>query len=100
MVVNVHESFSDVERSLASDEEGLRRVKEFHRHIFDISLQSLRSHVRRRTGVELRGAIAHVDASTGSVLKTFTTNPGVDLFLLGQGLPTMGVPVNDHLHSN
>jgi hypothetical protein len=22
------------------------------------------------------------------------------LFLLGQGLPTLGVPVNDHLHSN
>jgi hypothetical protein len=34
------------------------------------------------------------------VLKTFTTNPAVELFLLGQGLPTLGVPVNDHVHSN
>jgi uncharacterized protein YbcI len=100
MVVGIHEAFSPVERRLAADEEGLSRVQDFHRYLFDHSLDSLRNHVRRSTGVELRGAIAHVDASTGSVLKTFTTNPAVELFLLGQGLPTLGVPVNDHLHSN
>jgi uncharacterized protein YbcI len=100
MVVHLHEAFSPVERRLAADEEGSNRVKEFHRYLFDHSLDSLRSHVRRSTGVELRGAIAHIDTTTGSVLKTFTTNPAVELFLLGQGLPALGVPVNDHLHSN
>jgi hypothetical protein len=31
------------------------------------------------------------------VLKTFTTAAAVDLFLLGRGLPALGVPVNAHL---
>jgi uncharacterized protein YbcI len=100
MVVNLHEAFSPVERRLAADEEGSHRVQDFHRYLFDNSLQALRSHVRRSTGVELRGAIAHVDTTTGSVLKTLTTNPAVELFLLGQGLPALGVPINDHVHSN
>jgi uncharacterized protein YbcI len=100
MVVSLHEAFSPVEHRLANDEEGRSRVKDFHTHMFDNSLNALRSHVQRNTGVELRGAIAHIDTTTGSVLKTFTTNPTVELFLLGQGLPTLGVPVNDHLYSN
>jgi len=100
MVVNLHEAFSPVERRLAANEEGSIRVQDFHRYLFDNSLQALRSHVRRSTGVELRGAIAHVDTTTGSVLKTLTTNPAVELFLLGQGLPALGVPINDHVHSN
>lgn len=100
MVVNLHEAFSPVERRLAADEEGSSRVQAFHRYLFDNSLHALRSHVRRSTGVELRGAIAHVDTTTGSVLKTLTTNPDVELFLLGQGLPALGVPINDHVHSN
>ena len=100
MVVSLHESFSPVERRLAADAEGASRVKDFHRYLFDNSLDSLRSHIRRSTGVELCGAIAHIDTTTGSVLKTFTTNHGVELFLLGQGLPALGVPVNDHLHAD
>ena len=100
MVVSLHEAFSPVERRLAVDEDGSNRVRDFHRYLFENSLDSLRTHVRRNTGVELRGAIAHVDTTTGSVLKTFTTNPAVELFLLGQGVPSLGVPVNDHVHSN
>lgn len=100
LVVSLHEAFSPVERRLAADEEGAARVREFHNYLFDNSLESLRSHVRQRTGVELCSAIAHVDTVTGSVLKTFTTNSAVELFLLGQGLPALGVPVNAHLHAN
>lgn len=99
MVVSLHEAFSAVERRLAADEDGAERVRDYHRYLFENSLDALRSHVRRTTGVELRGAIAHVDTTTGSVLKTFTTNPAVELFLLGQGLPALGVPVNTHLHA-
>jgi uncharacterized protein YbcI len=99
MVVSLHEPFSAVERRLTADEAGSQRVRDFHHYLFDNSLESLVSHVRHRTGVELKGAIAHVDTVTGSVLKTFTTNPAVDLFLLGRGLPALGVPVNAHRHS-
>ena len=92
MVVSLHESFSAVERRLVADEDGADRVRDYHRYLFENSLDALRSHVRQSTGVELRGAIAHVDTATGSVLKTFTTNPAVELFLLGQGLPSPRCP--------
>lgn len=99
MVVSLHESFSTFERRLAADEQGSERVRDFHEYLFDRSLDSLVGHVRRSTGVTLQGAIVHVDTATGSVLKTFTTAPAVDLFLLGRGLPALGVPVNDHRHA-
>lgn len=100
MVVHLHEPFSRTERRIAGDAEGARKVREFHGYLFDNTLDSLLRQIRRRTGVELRGAIAHVDTQTGSVLKTLTTQPAVDLFLLGPGLPALGVPVNAHLQAN
>jgi hypothetical protein len=99
MAVSLHEPFSTAERRLAVDDRGAARVRDFHQHLFDHSLDSLVNHVRRSTGVEFRGAIAHVDAGSGSVLKTFTTASAVDLFLLGRGLPALGVPVNAHRHA-
>jgi uncharacterized protein YbcI len=100
MVVNIHEPFTPAERRMAQDPDCSHRIREFHTYLFDHSLASLFGHVRRRTGVELRGAIAHVDLLTGTVVKTLTTRPDVDLFLLGRGLPAFGVPVNEHLHAN
>jgi len=100
LVVNLHEPFSAVERRLAADEAGAERVRSFHRYVFDHALDSFVDHVRETTGVLLRGAISHVDVETGSVLKTYTTHPDVDLFLFGQGLPTLGVPVDSHLHAS
>jgi len=100
MVVQLHEPFSLTERRLAADADGALEVREFHRGLFERSLAGLLHHVRRVTGVELRGALAHVDPLTGSVLKTLTTQPDVHLFLLGRGLPMLGVPVDAHLYAN
>jgi len=100
MVVNLHEPFSDVERRLAAEPAGADRVRHLHHYLFQHAVDSFIEHVREATGVRLRGAIAHVDIDTGSVLKTFTTHPDVDLFLFGQGLPTLGVPVDAHLHAS
>ena len=102
MMVHLHEDFDAVERRLAAetDGDGRHRVEEFHRFLFENSFPSLRSHVWRATGVMLRGAVAHVDADNGTVLKTFSTHPTVDLFVLGQGVPGLGVPVNHHRHAD
>lgn len=100
LVLSLHESFSAVERRLTADAAGSDRVRDFHHYLFEHSLESLVSHVRRSTGVELRGAMLHVDTESGSILKTFTTQRSVDLFLLGTGLPALGVPVNTHVHAN
>jgi len=75
-------------------------VRDFHRHLFDDSLDSLRRHVERRTGVMLRGAVAHVDSVTGSVLKTFTTSPAVEFFELGRAVLPLGVPIDTHVHAD
>lgn len=100
MVVNLHEPFSGVERRLAAAAAGADRVRNFHHYLFQHAVDSFIEHVREATGVQLRGAMAHIDIDTGSVLKTFTTHPDVDLFLFGQGLPTLGVPVDAHLHAS
>jgi len=101
MVVSLSEAFSTVERRLAANgQEGLTRVRAFHQHLFDNSLDSLRRHVERRTGVTLRGAVAHVDSVTGSVMKTFTTSPAVELFELGRAVRPLGVPIDTHLHAD
>jgi uncharacterized protein YbcI len=99
MVVHLHEPFSPTERRLAADEKGAARVREFHHYLFDNTLDALLLRIHEGTGIEFRGAIAHVDVQTGSILKTLTTHPEVDLFLLGKGLPALGVPVNDHLQA-
>jgi uncharacterized protein YbcI len=101
MVVHVHEPFSAMEQQLAaSGAEGASRVQALHREIFEQTADALLEHVRRCTGVEFHGALAHVDIATRSVTKTLTTSPAVDLFLLGEGLPALGVPVNAHLQAN
>ena len=100
MVIHLQEDFDAVERRLASAGDGRQRVEEFHRFLFENSLPSLCAHVRRATGVKLNGAVAHVDADACTVLKTFSTHPAVDLFVLGQGLPGLGVPVNSHRHAD
>ena len=100
MVVNLHESFSEMERLLAADEDGLERVQEYHTSLLERSFDSFVSHVRRSTGFTLRSAVVHVDSATGSVLKTLTTHSALDLFVLGAGVPALGVPVNSHTHVN
>jgi len=101
MVVSLSEAFSTVERRLAANgQEGLTRVRDFHQHLFDHSLDSLRRHVETRTGITLRGAVAHVDSVTGSVVKTFTTSPAVELFELGRAVRSLGVPIDTHLHAD
>lgn len=101
LVVTLHESFSPLERNImATGARGRERVESYHRRLFEHSCEAFRSHLRTSTGVALESAISHVDGTTGSVLKTFTTAKSVEVFLLGHGLPVLGVPVDTHLHAN
>ena len=100
MVVHLQEPFSQLERRLTrEDQSAARRVVEFHHHLFDQSVEALCEHVQRTTGVAFRGGLAHIDPVTGSILKTLATEPQVDVFLMGRGLPALGVPVNTHLQA-
>ena len=99
MTVSIHEPLAPVERGLVRHVRGAARVRALHRDLFEESLDALVAEVRRRTGVALHGGIAHLDAATGSILKTFTTAACVDLFVFGAGLPALGVPVDAHVHA-
>ena len=99
MVVNVSEPLSPIERRLARDEAGRSRLRQHHRALFEATLDALCDHVRQATGVRLTAGLVHVDTAAGSVTKTFTTQANIELFLLGEGLPGLGVPVNVHVHA-
>jgi len=96
LVLTLHETFTAAERLQARDPAGARRVRQVHSAVFNRGLDPLRRHVVEGTGIVLRGAAVHVDAVNGSILKTLSTHPTVDLFLLGRPHPMLGVPVNDH----
>ncbi len=100
MVVHLQEPFSQLERRLAREGRSAAcRVAEFHRQLFDQSIEALCEHVQRATGVAFRGGLAHIDVASGSIHKTLATATQVDVFLMGQGLPALGVPVNTHLQA-
>jgi uncharacterized protein YbcI len=101
MVLSIHETFSPGERRVATNGNGgLGKVEAYHRYLFNHGLESLCDHVRTCTGVWFRSGAVHVDRETGSILKTLTTRPAVDTFLLGEGVPTLGTPVDTHLHAD
>jgi uncharacterized protein YbcI len=101
MVLSIHEAFSPGERQVATNGNGgPGKVEAYHRYLFNHGLEALCSHVRTCTGVRFRGGAVHVDRDTGSVLKTLTTRPAVDMFLLGEGVPTLGTPIDTHLHAD
>ena len=99
MVVSMNELLSPIERRLARDEAGRARLQQYHRSLFESTLDALCDHVHQSTGIRLTGGLAHVDAAAGSVTKTFTTRANIECFLLGEGLPGLGVPVDVHLHA-
>lgn len=100
MAVSILEPLSPIERRLAGEPPGSSRVREHHRSLFDATLAALCEHVRQATGVVLTGGLAHVDTISGTVTKTLATRADIELFLLGEGLPGLGVPVDAHVHAH
>jgi uncharacterized protein YbcI len=87
LVVTLHGALSPAEKALARTPKGAAQVQEFHRQLFNDSLDSLRQEIKRITGVEVREAAAEVEATTGTVVHAFTTGTMVQVFLLAQGIP-------------
>jgi len=87
LVITLHDSLSPAEQLLAQSQEGAQQVQEFHRQLFANAYDSLRTEIKRITGVEVREAAAEVEPSTGTVVKVFSTGSVVQVFLLGASLP-------------
>ncbi len=82
LVVTLHEALSPAEKALASTPEGAAQVQEFHRQLFQNSVELLRQEIRRITGVAVGEAAAEVETMTGAVVHAFTTGTMVQVFQL------------------
>ena len=82
LVVTLHEALSPAEKALASTPEGAAQVQEFHRQLFQNSVEMLRQEIRRITGVGVGEAAAEVETTTGAVVHAFTTGTMVQVFQL------------------
>ncbi len=82
LVVTLHEALSPAEKDLASTPEGAVQVQEFHRQLFNSSVDVLREEIRRITGIAVGEAAAEVETTTGAVVHAFTTGTMVQVFRL------------------
>jgi uncharacterized protein YbcI len=82
LVVTLHEALSPAEKALASTPEGAAQVQEFHRQLFQSSVNLLREEIKRITGVAVGEAAAEVETTTGAVVHAFTTGRMVQVFQL------------------
>jgi len=87
LVVTLHGALSPAERAMAKDAGGAAQVQEFHRQLFNDSVETLRGEIKRITGVAVREATVEVDTTTGTVVKAFTTGTVVQVFLLAGSVP-------------
>ena len=82
LVVTLHEALTPAEKALASTPEGAAQVQEFHRQLFNSSVDVLREEIRRITGIAVGEAAAEVETTTGAVVHAFTTGAMVQVFRL------------------
>ena len=82
LVVTLHEALSPAEKALARTPEGTAQVQEFHRELFQSSVDLLRTEIQRITGVAVGEAAAELETTTGAVVHAFTTGRMVQVFQL------------------
>ena len=82
LVVTLQDALSPAEKDLARTPEGAAQVQEFHRQLFQSSVELLREEIQRITGVAVGEAAAEVETTTGAVAHVFTSGNMVQLFRL------------------
>jgi uncharacterized protein YbcI len=87
LVVTLHEALSPAEKALARTPGGAAQVQEFHRQLFNSSVDLLREEINRITGVVVVEAAAEVETTTGAVVHAFTSGTMVQVFRLAGRIP-------------
>ena len=82
LVVTLYEALSPAEKALANTPEGAAQLQEFHRQLFQNSVELLRQEIRRITGVGVGEAAGEVEATAGAAVHAFTTGTMVQVFQL------------------
>ena len=86
LVVTLHDALSPAERKLSRTPEGASQVQEFHRQVFKASIESLRSEIRRITGIAVREAAAEIEPVSGTIVHAFTNGDMVQVFQMAQSM--------------
>ena len=82
LVVTLNDALTPAEKYLSRTPKGAAEVQEFHRQLFLSSSESMRQEIKRITGRAVREAAVDLEATTGTVVHTFTTGAMVQVFLL------------------
>jgi uncharacterized protein YbcI len=82
LVVTLHEALSPAERAFASNPAGASQVQQFHRQLFEASVDEFCREIKRIIGREVRESAAEFEPATGAVVHAFTTGTMVEVFLL------------------
>lgn len=78
LVITLHQALSPAEKALAGKSPaGAAQIREFHRHLFAESSQSLLEQIQRITGVEVQKAVAEVETSSGAMVQVFRLASGI-----------------------
>jgi uncharacterized protein YbcI len=82
LVVTLNKALSPAEIELSQTEEGALSVREFHRRLFDCSIDELSTVINRITGVPIRDAAVEVETNSGAVIHAFPSGTVVQVFRL------------------
>ncbi len=99
LVVTLYGALSPAEKALSRTPEGATQVRDYHRELFQSSLDTLREEIQRITGIAVREAAADVESATGAVMQIFTTGTIVQVFQLASGLSTESWSSNENKYS-
>ena len=87
LVVTLHDALSPAEKVLSKTAEGAAQVQNYHRQLFQSSIETLRQEIKRITGVAVREAALEVETTTGAVVHAFTSGTMVQVFRLDGSVP-------------
>ncbi len=88
LVVTLHEALSPAEIALSRTPAGAVQVQEYHRQLFQASVDSLRQEIKRITRVAVGEAAVEREPSTGAMVHAFTTGTMVQMFRLAGTIST------------
>lgn len=87
LVVTLHEALSPAEKALSRTPEGALQIQEYHRQLFQDSVDLLRQEIKRITGVAVGEAATEMETMTGAIVHAFTTGTMVQVFQLAGRIP-------------
>ena len=88
LVVTLNGALSPAEQAMSRSSEGAAKVQEFHRQLFLNASETLRTTIKRITGMDVREVTAEVEPATGTVVQVFSSGTMVQVFLLSGWMPS------------